>query len=236
MPPTLTVPGRFNGPADSGQGGYVGGLLAGMLGGTVTVNLRRPVPLERPLRVEEGAGGTLRLLDGEAPVADAEPAPPLPPEAPARVRPEEARAATAAYRGPEDGIFSRCFVCGRAREDSLGVFAGELPGRELVASPWAPPPWAAGAGGAVPPELVWAVLDCPTYFATYRGRPGALCFLVRQTVTIHAPVPAAGEHVLVAWPLGVEGRKRSAGAALLSAEGEVLASAHALMVEPRPET
>lgn len=232
MARAFTVPGRFNGPADSGNGGYVGGLLAQRLGGPAVVNLRSRVPLDVPLWVREGEGG-LRLLDGETLVAEAEPAAALPAEVPERVGLERAREAAAAYRGPEDGLFSRCFVCGRGREDALGVFAGEL-GDGLVASPWTPPPWAAGEDGAVRPELVWAVLDCPTYFATYSGRELAVCFLVRHSVTVHAPVRAGEEHVVLAWPLAVEGRKRSAGAAILSAAGEVLASGRALMVEPRP--
>jgi len=234
VPRTLTVPGRCNGPVGRGQGGYVGGLLAGVLGGpTATANLRAPVPLDAPLRVEEGEDGALRLLDGETTVADAARSPDLPAAAP-RASLAEARRARAAYRGPTDGPLGSCFVCGRTRPDSLGVFAGELPGRGLVASPWAPPDWADDGDGAVRLELLWAVLDCPTYFAAYMGREETLAFLVRQTVTVHAPVPAAGEHVLVAWPLGLEGRKADAGAALLSASGEVLASCRALLVEPRP--
>lgn len=37
----------------------------------------------------------------------------------------------------------------------------------------------------------------------------------------------------MAWPIGFDGRKHHAGVALLSAGGEMLASARALPVEPR---
>jgi hypothetical protein len=38
---------------------------------------------------------------------------------------------------------------------------------------------------------------------------------------------------VIAWPLGAEGRKQHAGSAVVSAAGQVLASAEALMIEPR---
>lgn len=62
---TITIPGRFNGPRDSGNGGYAAGLLARHLGGIAEVSLRSPVPLDVGLRVETGDGGSVRLLDGE---------------------------------------------------------------------------------------------------------------------------------------------------------------------------
>src|SRR4029450_365875 len=107
----------------------------------------------------------LRVLDGATLVAEACAAPGLAVDVPEPVSPEEARRAAEHYRGLPDGPFSRCFVCGRAREDALGVFAGEVEGRQLVASPWTPPSWTADTAGRVLPEFVWAVLDCPTYFA-----------------------------------------------------------------------
>ena len=38
---------------------------------------------------------------------------------------------------------------------------------------------------------------------------------------------------MIAWPISADGRKHQAGAAVLSADGEVLAAARALMIEPR---
>jgi hypothetical protein len=57
--------------------------------------------------------------------------------------------------------------------------------------------------------------------------------LVRQRGTIHAPIAAGEEHVVIAWPIERVGRKRLAGAAVLSASGETLASCDALLIEPR---
>jgi len=229
---TLSIPARFNGPLASGNGGYSAGAVAGFLGGAAEVSLRSPVPLDTPLDVIL-ENGSVRVLDGETLVAEAHALPELEVKVPEPVSLQEARRASERYRGLPDGPFSRCFVCGRAREDSLGVFAGEVKDRGLVASPWTPPPWAAGESGQVLPELVWAVLDCPTFFAAYLGEELPISFLVRLGARIDAPVLAGEEHVVIAWPAGSDGRKRRAGSAVLSGDGEVLAAARALMVEPR---
>jgi hypothetical protein len=231
---TATIPARFNGPLDSGNGGYSSGVFAARLGSAATVSLRSPVPLDRPLELVEEPGEPLRVFDGETLVAEAEASPSLDVAVPEPVTPEQAREAAANYRAPSDGVFSRCFVCGRARPDSFAVFAGEVAGREVVASPWTPPEWTAGADGAVAPELVWAVLDCPTYFAAHIGEELTGSVLVRQSTRLHGPVPAGEEHVVIAWPIERDGRKRLAGSAVLSAEGETLASAEVLLIEPRP--
>jgi hypothetical protein len=47
-------------------------------------------------------------------------------------------------------------------------------------------------------------------------------------------VPERGEHcVVVAWPLGEDGRKLFAGTALLAEDGDVLALARQVWIEPR---
>jgi len=229
---TVRIPSQFNGPLESGNGGYCSGVIAGVVGGTAEVSLRAPVPLDRPLDVTREADGSVRVLDDEMFVAEARPTEPDV-EIPAPVTLQEAGQAAARYRGLPDGVFSRCFVCGRAREDAFGVFAGAVEGRQLVASPWTPRSWTADATGSVLPEFVWAVLDCPTYFATYLDQELAPGVLVRLAARIDAPVAAGEEHVVMAWPIGTDGRKRHAGSAVLSRDGEALAIARALLIEPR---
>lgn len=203
-----------------------------MIDGPAAVSLRSPVPLDRELEVEREGDG-LRVADGETLVAIVEPAAELDLDVPEPVSVEEARAASASYRGLVDGEFCRCFVCGRAREDALGVFAGAVAGRDVVASPWTPPSWTADASGEIPPEIVCAVLDCPTYFALYMHDELRTSFLARIQVRHDAPVPSGDELVAIAWPIEVDGRKLHAGSALLTASGTVLAVARALLVEPR---
>jgi hypothetical protein len=113
------------------------------------------------------------------------------------------------------------------------VFAGTVEGRPLVASPWTPPQWTADAAGRVLPEFVWAVLDCPTFFAAHIDQELTMSVLARLAARIDAPVEAGREHVVIAWPIQTDGRKRHAGSAVLSSEGETLAVARALLIEPR---
>ena len=232
MSEPVRIPSRFNGPLENGNGGYSAGVLAGFVEGAAEVSLRSAVPLDTPLNVvrEEGL---VRMLDGEVVVAEARRLADLDVEVPAPVSSSEARLAAAGYRGLPDGVFSRCFVCGRAREDAFGVFAGAVDGRQLVASPWTPQPWTADAAGRVLPEFVWAVLDCPTFFAAHIDQELTLSVLARLGARIEAPVEAGEEHTVIAWPIETDGRKRHAGSAVLSSDGEVLAAARALLIEPR---
>jgi hypothetical protein len=235
VPESIFISGRFNGPLENGQGGYSCGVVAGYVGGAAEVNLRRPVPLDTPLDLLLHGDGSLDLIHEGALIAEARPVSEVEVEVPAPVSAREAREAATRYRGLPDGLFSRCFVCGRAREDSFGVFAGAVDGRPLVASPWTPPSWTGDAEGFVPPEFVWAALDCPTYFATYASGALPVSVLARLAGRVDGRVVAGEEHVLLAWPVEADGRKRHAGSALLSADGDVLAVARALWIEPRAE-
>ena len=105
-------------------------------------------------------------------------------------------------------------------------------GRELVASPWTPPPWTADPAGGVLPEFVWAVLEFPTYFAAHIT--GELTLSVLAALCPDRGSCGRGRgHVVIGWPMETDGRKRYAGAAVMSAEGKTLAIARALLIEPR---
>jgi hypothetical protein len=232
MGESIEIPARFNGPLDSGNGGYSSGVIAALLDEPAEVSLRSPVPLDTPLAVER-ADGSVRITDGETLVGEGRSVSEVGVGEPAPVTVEQARAAMERYRGATDGPFCRCFVCGLARDDALGVFAGEVEGRDVVASTWTPPEWTAGDDGLVCPEFVWAVMDCPTFFAAYLRQELPISVLARETAQVLAPVPAGQEHVVMAWPLENDGRKRHVGSAVCSAAGELLAIARVLMVEPR---
>jgi hypothetical protein len=216
---SLLVPGRFNGPSQSGNGGYAAGALAASLEEPAEVNLRSSVPLDTRLDVVRGEDGSVRVLDGEVLVLEGRSVSGLDLEVPAAVSVDDAQLAAARYRGMSDGEFSHCFVCGRARDDGFDLFAGEVEGREVVASPWTPPLWTANPDGCVRPEFVWAVLDCPTYFATHMAGELSTALLARFTARVDAPVMAGAEHVVIAWPIEVDDRKHHAGSALLSTDG-----------------
>jgi hypothetical protein len=242
---TLIVPSRFNGPPASGNGGYSCGVVAARFDGPCAVSLRRPVPLDQPLdpeaanglgtgiASEAGGPGVLRVSAGGELIAEAVAAPELAPWSGPAVDLDAARDATSRFVSPASGFFDHCFVCGRERHDGFCVFPGPVVDGELVASTWTPPKWAADEDGAVLPEFVWAALDCPGYFALH-GADGRLAFLARQQSTIRISPRAGVEYIVVGIALDRSGRKGSAATAILDPDGEVLAHAEMVVVEPRP--
>jgi hypothetical protein len=52
MSKEIVIARRFRGPPQSGNGGYVAGMLAQSLGGPATVRPKAPPPLETRLRIE----------------------------------------------------------------------------------------------------------------------------------------------------------------------------------------
>ncbi len=230
----LVIEGRFRGPPESGNGGYTCGKVAGLVGatGSAEVTLRRPPPLDTPMRVERREGGGVAVYDGEDLVAEGKPAE-VELEVPPPVSPEEAERASADFPGFGEHAFPTCFVCGpqRSQGDGMRVFAGPVAGREVVAAPWLPAPDLADEAGRVPHTFVWAALDCPGAIAVgYPERGETL--LGRLAARVDA-APRAGERcVVVAWPLGEEGRKLYAGTAVYSASGEPIARARATWIVP----
>jgi hypothetical protein len=219
----MIVPGRFNGPPDSANGGYACGLVAGLLGGIAEVTLRLPPPLDRALDVVR-ADGRVEIRDGDALIAEAEPVD-LDVGVPEPVSLEAAEAASTQYEGFVHHAYNTCFVCGPKREDGLRVYAGPVEARPgLLAAPWTPP-------SEIGPELVWAALDCPGGWAVDDfQREGVL--LGRMAARIDR-LPVPGEpHVVLGWPVGEDRRKRYAGSALLTADGEVLARARSTWIVP----
>jgi hypothetical protein len=223
---TVVIDPRFNGPRGSANGGYTSGLVAELVGGETEVTLRRPPPLGRPLRVER-AGAAVRLLDGGALVAEGVPAR-VEIEAPPPVGLEDAEAAARRYPGFERHAFPTCLVCGpdRAEGEGLRIFAGPVGGRGVVAAPWAVP-------ADVDRRLVWASLDCPGAIAV--GFPARGETVLGRLAARVDRVPEPGSRcVVVAWPLGEEGRKLYAGTALYDASGNVLGLARATWIVPLP--
>jgi hypothetical protein len=234
MRDSLVIPSRFCGPPGSGNGGYVCGRIAAYLDGSVTVTLRRPPPLATPMTVERDDDGAVRIHDGGTLIAEATSSPGSPPlQIPGPVSRAEARTAAGRGRYYADPVFPACFVCGTGRRpgDGLRIFPGPVPGRPLWAAPWTPDRSVTGAHGRVRPEVVWAALDCPSGIAAAEasalGRDTAI-LLGRMTAS-PAMLPLAGDQCrVIAWPGARDGRKLTAGSALLGPGGEVLAIARAV--------
>ena len=130
----LTIDRRYRGPLTSANGGYACGRLAAYVDADeVEVTLRLPPPLDRPLAVERD-GELVRLLDGDALVAEARPAP-VDVDPPPPVSLEEADAARDRHVRGGGSDFGECFVCG-TRADGLQIHVGPVAGREpLHAAP-----------------------------------------------------------------------------------------------------
>jgi hypothetical protein len=232
---SLSIPARFSGPPGSANGGYTCGLLAGRLdAGVAEVSLRAPPPLERPLLVARD-GDALELRDGETLVATAAPAE-LSLDVPEAVSPERARAASDAGREHWSAKhpFPTCVVCGPERDpgDGLRLFPGELGDRRFAVR-WTPDESVGDGRGHVRPECVWAALDCPTSAPVANFGAGPPLVLATLTARIDAPVTVGEPHVILSWPLTVEGRKRHAAAALFDSEGRLLCASRALWIELR---
>jgi hypothetical protein len=120
----------------------------------------------------------------------------------------------------------------RAEGDGLRIFAGPI--GEAYAAAWTPPADLAGPDGRMSDELVWAALDCPSSgpVANDAQQPASLPIVLgRLAVRVDAPVIAGRPHVVMAWKLGIDGRKRESAAALYSDAGELCAVARALWIE-----
>ena len=233
MADSLVIPARFNGPPDTGHGGYSAGLAAALVDGPAEVALRAPPPLETPMAVEREPDGSARVLRDGALVMEARRAT-VDVEAPAPVSVEVAARAEAGSPVLDPGHpFPTCFACGPERDagDGLRLFAGSIPERDLYAAPWTP---AAefGQDGAVLPLFVWAALDCPSSAPAMGG--GAPIVLASLAVDIRAPARVGEPHVIGSWELDRDGRKRRSGVVLWGAGGGVCAVGRALWIELRP--
>ncbi|HME54054.1 MAG TPA: hypothetical protein VKM55_17640 [Candidatus Lokiarchaeia archaeon] len=230
MTPTIKIEKRFCGPRDSGQGGYVCGMLGGFIKGTAEVTLRMPPPLDQELDVEVGADN-VRLLSGDALVAEARPTE-FSLDVPGPPTYDEAILASRDYIGFTQHAYPTCFVCGpdRAEGDGLRIFPGPVPGKEIVAAPWIPDASFTGDDGLVRPEIVWASLDCPGAFGVLvHGLK--LVILGRLAVKIETrPLPEE-KYVVVGWHLSTDGRKNYAGTALFSENGELHATGKAVWID-----
>ena len=233
-PLDIVVSAQFRGPPNSGNGGYVCGLLARGLNGPIKGVLRAPIAIDTPLRLVRSAeGARLTSLTGDL-IAEAGPGAaadlPAPPDCPAL---KAAREAGARFVGLGRPFHPVCFTCADALDEGFGlrVFVGQLEGAAdgVVAGPWTPHANFADPDGLASVEAIWAALDCPGSVAwVVQGGGGGL--LGTMTCEI-LRLPAAAETCIVlAWPIEASGRKRVAGTALFSADGQLMARSRQIWI------
>ncbi len=222
MTESIRIDKRYNGPPDSGNGGFTAGSIAALYAGppatatAVVVTLRVPPPLDTALTVVREAGNIRVYGPDAALVADAAPATldvaPVPP-----VSYADAEAAEVDYPGFVADPFPTCFVCGPARMagDGMRLFPGRLvDGR--TASAWIVP-------DDISVAMVWAALDCPGGWSIgIEARPYVLG---RITARVYG-VPAPGDRcVVMGRMISSEGRKAMVASTLYGPHGEELARA-----------
>jgi hypothetical protein len=246
---TLIIPERFRGPPRSGNGGYVCGVLNGLLTGgrfalpdrrAAEVTLRAPVPLDREMQVEHDdrtlsaqhdgkliAEATLTTLELEVPE-------PATWEQALAVREHSPSLRVGMHpmlATERKGVHPICFCCGAelAPDQGLHVYAAHVPERDQVAAAWTCDRAFADASGCVPAEIVCAALDCPGQFAWFAAgtRTG---MLGRLTARVERPVRAGERCVVIGWTLGNEGRKFYAGTALFDQNRQLCAYAKAVWI------
>lgn len=229
MSEDITISRRFCGPPNSGNGGYVSGMLAKTIHGDAQVTLHAPPPLDTPLKVRHTEEGVELYHDelkvGSARHYDFEMELPFAPD------PITAQTAEKRFEGFTQHNLPNCFVCGTQRTagDGLRIFAGQLddqPGH--VAAVWQPDPSLADENGRIRDEFLWAALDCPGYFAVKETAGVAL--LGQYAVKLLQPVYTDDVLVVSGWSRGNEGRKHYAGTALFREDGAVVGYAEATWI------
>jgi len=200
-------------------------LAAGFLDGPVTVRLRRPPPLARPLTVQREAAD-VRVMDGDELVLHARPS-----SGRGQVTVDDGLLQRTLDRGtmvvPEGHPAPECFVCG-PRDDGLRVCPAALEGTELWASVWIPDRSVSSDGHQVDPHVVWGALDCPAGFAVVRsGRAPLTHFpaLTEFTVTLDHPVRVGQPVAVWGWSSGQD--DVDGATAIIDADGVVCATGYA---------
>lgn len=223
MSQAIVVPRRFNGPEDSGNGGYVCGVVATFVEGDAEVTLRSPPPLDAALDVNRTRHGVEVLYESTL-VATARSVrfEPLPlPATPTRL---EAEAASKSYLGHTRHQYPTCFVCGTDRDDGLRIFPGPIDSR-LVAASWVPDRSLPNDHGILSTPIVWAALDCPGAWAEARDLTEDPVLLGRMAAVVSKPIEIERPYVVIAWQLGQDGRKSFAATALIDESGNAVATA-----------
>ena len=226
---TLSIAGRFRGPPNSGNGGYVCGLIAATVQADLKVRLLLPPPLDTPLGLVREGDGDWVLASAAGPVARGA-AGLLRLDVPSPPRYVQAVWASQHYPGFREHAFPECFVCGphRRRGDGMRIFPGMLD-TGIVAAPWLPPDTLDAGDGKVAVEFHWAALDCPGYFAVSGGRRVMLLGELQAHIDrrVHVGEPCT----VIGWKIGADGRKHQAGTAIFDEDGELCARGRETWIE-----
>jgi hypothetical protein len=237
MDDVVVISRRYCGPPDSANGGYACGLLGRHLHGDARVRLMVPPPLEAPMSIRR-SDGQMQMMKGIQLVAEGTAAS-IDSELPDMVTFDEAVNAATRFAWNTGHPFPTCFVCGPHRRpgDGLCIFPGRVLNRSVVAAPWIPDKTVCNDAGAVHSEVMWAALDCPSWFGLLEFEPGATFGLLGELTARVLRRPQLNERcVVIGWSQGREGRKLHGSAAVYSSNGELLGHSVAVWIEPKAVT
>jgi hypothetical protein len=238
MSENVIINKQFTGPPGYGQGGYICGMVAELVGGAAEVTLRQPAPLEKPLQVQRFDEGDVAISDGDTLIAKGSPVT-FDIDVPSPVSFSEAEAASKSYWGIKQHPVPSCFVCSPQIpvDIGLGIFPGPIEERSMVATPWKPPARLNGADGKVDSKFLWAALDCPSGWAlVHAGFMGSAvplhpAVLGRLSGKISEPVEVGQQCIVIGWSIGMDGRKGYAGSAIYSSSGDLHAVGRATWIK-----
>lgn len=229
----VVISRRFRGPPASANGGYACGVVGCRLHGIAKARLNAPPPLDTPMLVRQADPSAAELLlngslVGKAELADANW------EVPGPVEYDQAVGVSSTFPWFEGHPFPSCFVCGpdRIEGDGLRIFPGALPERRIVAAPWTPADSVCDASGLVQREIVWAALDCPSWFGILEYESGVRYALLGELTARIVDRPRQDSRcVIVGWAAGRDGRKLYGGTAIYDESERLLATSAATWVE-----
>ena len=231
----MIIKSRFNGPPNSGNGGYVGGLIAKEIGGIVQVTLHKPPPLDKDMKlVDQGEEWT--LTHGKTIVARAK-------TSTLTVEPNiipsmaDAVLCETRYPGFKRHAFPHCFVCGpqRSEHDGLRLFTGVSGGKDYVAAPFRTFDELYDEDGQMSTEFIWAALDCPGAYAITQIQEEKVLVLGRMTVSVKSKISKSERLIVSGWYIGTDKKKNYSGSAIINSDGEVKAVGEATWIEVDPK-
>ncbi|MDP6563366.1 MAG: hypothetical protein QF578_00925 [Alphaproteobacteria bacterium] len=225
----IVIDPHFVGPPEITLGSYISGRMAAYLDSdTVTVTLRAPTPMGRPVGVDTDTPGEVRMYDGDTLLNEAVPGS-LDIEIPEVIGLEEAKGAS--LRHVIEMPFPDCFGCGSARTEDTGLHlrSGPVAGRNLVAVDWLPRAKAVGAGMGepVPKAMIWAALECPMARALDlpdMKTPEQIVLLGRMTARVVAQPIVGQPCFFMGWPVERVDRRMEIAGSLHDADGGLLAA------------
>lgn len=229
----VVIPRRFRGPPDSANGGYACGVIGCTLHGPARVRLNAPPPLDTPMTLRHIDDAAAELLLDSTTIARGERSA-AEWDVPGPVDYDVAIAASRNFPWYVGHPFASCFVCGPERDpgDGLRIHPGALPDRRVVAAAWTPDASVCDASGRVQPEIVWAALDCPSWFGILEFETDVRYALLGElTVRVHERPRERSRCVVVGWASGRDGRKLRGGTAIYTESGALLATSAATWIE-----